>query len=216
MNGMWLVSYVALWILVILLTVIVLGLVRQLGLIHLRLGPERGVLTPTEGLENGSAAPDFHAVDAISKENFTLATLGDRPSLLIFVSPACRPCLELMPHIASFWRSQHKKLNIVLFSQSNDVSNFNLSNVSIPVLPDADGVIARAYRVRATPFAYRLDNSGIVKQRGIVNNSEDLEALLQDLSTTEAMVELPSPEVSAGNEEVGPSATRKELSHVTK
>ncbi len=214
MNGVWLVSYVALWILVILLTVIVLGLVRQLGLIHLRLGPEHSVLTPTEGLEIGSTAPDFHAVDVISKENFTLASLKDRPSLLIFVSPACRPCLELMPHIASFWRSKHKKLNVLLFSQSNDVSNFNLSNVSIPVLPDPDRVIAKAYQVRATPFAYRLDNSGIVKQRGIVNNSEDLEAFLEDVSTTETMVELPSPEVSEGNEEVSSSATRKELSHV--
>ena len=37
MSGIWLISYIALWVLVIALAAVVLGLVRQLGLIHLRL-----------------------------------------------------------------------------------------------------------------------------------------------------------------------------------
>lgn len=192
MNGIWLISYIALWILVILLTIIVLGLVRQLGLIHLRLGPEHSILTPTEGLEIGSPAPEFQATDIVNKVNFNLTRLKGRPSLLIFVSPTCRPCLELMPHIANFWQSRHKKLNVVLLSQASDGANLNLVNVPIPVLSDPEGTITKAYQVRATPFAYRLDDAGFVRRRGIVNKFEDLESLLEDVPITEAMVELPS------------------------
>jgi len=192
MNGMWLISYIALWLLVVLLTIIVLGLVRQLGLINLRLGPEHSILTPTEGLEIGSQAPEFQATDVVNKVNFNLTSLKGRPSLLIFVSPTCRPCLELMPHIANFWQSRHKKLNVVLFSQASDGANLNLVNVPIPVLSDPEGTITKVYQVRATPFAYRLDDLGLVRRRGIVNKFEDLESLLEDVPITETMVELPS------------------------
>jgi len=96
MSGLWLVSYIALWLLVIALTLIVLGLVRQLGLIHLRLGPEQNVLTTKEGLELGSPAPDFRATDIVQGKEITLADLKGRQSVLVFVSPSCSPCLELM------------------------------------------------------------------------------------------------------------------------
>jgi hypothetical protein len=48
MNGIWLISYISLWILVVVLAIIVLGLVRQLGMIYLRLGPEQNLLATTE------------------------------------------------------------------------------------------------------------------------------------------------------------------------
>ena len=197
MSGLWLISYIALWVLVILLTTVVLGLVRQLGLIYLRLGPEQNVLATKEGLELGSPAPDFRATDIVHGKEITLPDLKGRQSVLVFVSSSCSPCLELMPHIAAAQRSWDGKVNIVLFSQGSAQANLDLANdhkLKTLVLSDPTGTISTAYKVRATPFAYRLDKDGLVRRRGIVNKLEDLEALLEDASPSEAVVELPNPE----------------------
>ncbi len=194
MSGTWLASYVALWVLVVLLTVVVLGLVRQLGLIHLRLGPESDLLATTEGLELGSMAPDFRAADVVHGKELTLSDLKGRPNVLVFIAPTCGPCRELMPHVVNFQRSRDGKANVVLFNQSDPQISLELARaykLPMPVLPDPEGVISKSYQVRATPFGYGLDKNGVVRRRGVVNNLEGLEALLKDASPSEPKVELP-------------------------
>jgi len=51
--------------LVILLTVIMLGLVRQLAVINVRLGPEDNLLSTREGVELGAIAPNFRTIDVV-------------------------------------------------------------------------------------------------------------------------------------------------------
>lgn len=197
MSGLWLASYVALWILVILLVIVVLGLVRQLGLIHLRLGLDSHVLTTNEGLELNTAAPEFSGTDLTCGRELKLADLKGRPSVLIFASPSCGPCRALLAHLATFHRKWRRKVNIVLFSQSDSQIAIDLIHVyrlKLSTLADPDGVVAKTYRVHATPFAYRLDKNGIVQRRGIVNDLEGLEALLEDVVTPEPLVELPPVE----------------------
>lgn len=57
MNELWIVSYVFLWVIVAGLSVILVGVLRELGAITLRLGPEPGALITREGLERGTRAP---------------------------------------------------------------------------------------------------------------------------------------------------------------
>lgn len=89
MSGLWLISYVALWVLVILQTIIVLGLVRQLGILQIRLGPEYNLLATREGLELGFPAPDFHATDVTHRREISLTDLKGRPAVFVFISPSC-------------------------------------------------------------------------------------------------------------------------------
>lgn len=119
MTGLWLISYITLWLLVIMLTVIVLGLVHQLGVIHVRLGPEEDLITTQEGLELGTTAPDFRGMDVLHGREISLADLRGRASVFVFISPGCRPCQELMPHLVSFQRVQDGKINLILFNQAN-------------------------------------------------------------------------------------------------
>jgi len=195
MSGLWLISYVALWILVVLLTVIVLGLVRQLGVIYVRLGPEENLLSTREGLDTGTMAPDFRTADVMHDREIKLADLKGRSSIFVFISPDCQPCRELMPHLASFHKSRNGKVNLVLFSQSDRQASLELAKVhklSIPVISDPEGGFLKIYQVRATPFAYRLDADSVVQRRGIVNNLEALEELLNDPLPDDLGVELPS------------------------
>lgn len=201
MSGIWLVSYVALWVLVILLAIVVLGLVRQLGVIYLRLGPDSAVTT-SEGLEINSPAPEFQSEDVISGRRVTLTDLKQRPSLLIFISPTCGPCAKLMPHVADLMRVRNSAANIVLISQSTEQETLSLirsHKLKGPVLADADKSLSTIYRVPATPFAYRVDQSGIVKRRGIPNTLEHLEEMLRGQGGEE-VVELPKPETTSPTE----------------
>jgi methylamine dehydrogenase accessory protein MauD len=198
-SGLWLISYIALWILVALLTVVVLGLVRQLGLIHLRLGPEEHLTTTREGLEVGTPAPVFREIDILNKKEITVADLKGRPSVLVFVSPSCAPCAALMPHLNAFQRTNDGKANILLFSQSEPQPCLELiqaHKLKLPVISDPEGSISKAYKVHATPFAYGLDEEGLVRRRGIANDLQGLEALLEEAPSAESMVELPGEEAN--------------------
>ena len=196
MSGLWLVSYLALWILVIILTIFVLGLVRQLGIMQARLGPEnKNLLITREGLAVGSAAPDIRGSDVMQQREFKLANLMGRPSIVIFISPSCAPCQELLPHIPELQNTWGKKGTVVLCSHGPSEASLHLArahHLAIPVISDVEGTIAQAYKVRATPFAYRLDPNGIVRRRGIVNNYAGLTELLDDGTPDELQVELPS------------------------
>ncbi|MBM3179009.1 MAG: redoxin domain-containing protein [Chloroflexi bacterium] len=197
MNGLWLVSYIALWVLVILLSVIVLGLARQLGVIHIRLGPEDNLVNTREGLSIGIIAPNFSAVDIVHDKEITLADLKGRSSIFVFISPNCQPCQELMPHLVSFHKHRYAEINLILFSQSDSQAGLELvkeQKLNIPLISDSEGSLLKLYQVRATPFAYRLDSNGIIQRRGIVNNREGLDELLNDSSQDEVIVDLPSDE----------------------
>jgi methylamine dehydrogenase accessory protein MauD len=194
MSGLWLLSYIALWVLVILLVVIVLGIVRQLGVIHIRLGLDENLLSTREGLEIGAVAPDFRAADVMRNREISLAELKGRSSIFVFVSPDCQPCQELMPHLTLFNKSRNGKVNLVLFSQSDPQTSLELTKahkLSVPVISDPEGGFLKLYQVRATPFAYRLDANGTVRRRGVVNNLEALEELLKDPLRGDLEVELP-------------------------
>ena len=66
MSGVWLASYVVLWLLVLVLAFLLAGALRQLGLLQLRLGDDPGALITDTGLERGPTRSDFTAVGAES------------------------------------------------------------------------------------------------------------------------------------------------------
>ena len=57
MSGVWLASYIVLWVVVLVLGFLLAGALRQLGLMQLRLGDDPGALITDTGLERGSKAP---------------------------------------------------------------------------------------------------------------------------------------------------------------
>lgn len=196
MSGIWLISYIALWVLVVILTVIVLGLTRQLGLIYLRLGPEQNLLSTKEGLELGTAVPVFEAEDAIHNRKVTQEDWKGSATILLFVSPTCSPCHELMPHLKEFQQSRNSANKLVIVSQGEQKPSLEFIgkyDLAACLLVDQDGKLSEVFQVRATPYAYRLDKEGIIRKRGIVNNQAGLEELLDNFPYEEAVVELPKP-----------------------
>ncbi|HET9014991.1 MAG TPA: redoxin domain-containing protein [Thermomicrobiaceae bacterium] len=189
MSGFWLGSYIALWVIIVMLSVIVMGLLRQLGLIQLRLGPEPGVLLTREGLERGTQAPDFEATNLNSNEPMRLGSLRGQRTVLVFVSPTCFSCRQLAPHLNEVRRNQegHTHIVTICYGSQDTCSEFRAAyRLETPLLLDATNAIGKSYNVNMTPFAYLIDENGVVRIRGVVNSWPQLEALIDEEGTPQS------------------------------
>jgi methylamine dehydrogenase accessory protein MauD len=189
MSGVWLGSYIVLWLLVLVLGFLLAGALRQLGLLQLRLGDDPGALITDTGLERGSNAPDFTAVDAQSEEPVTLSEMPAVPRLVVFASPGCLSCRELIPGLNEVRKTRGGEFDFLVICRGDVEScqGFGRQNgLEAPMVVDTNGQIEKDYLVTLTPFAYLLDHERKVVIRGIANDWRQLESLLEQEGTLQA------------------------------
>jgi methylamine dehydrogenase accessory protein MauD len=175
------VSNVTLWFVVIGLSVALLAVVRQLGVLHERIAPV-GALMLAKGLKVGEFAPRIAAQD-LNGLAFTLgaARADERATLIMFVSPTCPVCKALLPVLKSSLASERGWLDIILASdgetaaQREFVQAHRLDN--FPYIVSAP--LGISYQVSRLPFAVLIDAQGVLRARGIVNSREHLESLFE-------------------------------------
>jgi hypothetical protein len=150
-GDVWVVSYVLLWLAVLGLSVVVVGLLRQVGVLHTRLRP-LGVHFAGEGPDRLVAAPPVRGVD-----------YGDHTMTVVaFSSPTCDVCRALLPSLRAMER-QYRDLRLVEVSLAEDTQ---------PVFS--------AFRVRSTPYVVTVDRHGVVQGRGVANSLEQVEVLVEE------------------------------------
>ena len=175
MRGWWLASYVALWGLVIALSVLLLALARQVGVLHLRLGPRGALEVDDEGppLGEGPAPVDATTIDGA---NVTIGGPGE-PQLLFFVSPGCPVCRQVLPSLAPAARAADMApIAVVDVDESATREAYGHSNPGVPIVAAPE--LAETYAVPGTPYAVVLDAIGVVRAKGTVNNLEQIEGLV--------------------------------------
>jgi methylamine dehydrogenase accessory protein MauD len=185
MSGVWLASYVVLWLLVLVLAFLLAGSLRQLGLIQLRLGDDPGALITDTGLERGTLAPDFTALNSESEELVTLSELAPVPRMIVFASPGCLSCRELIPAVNEV-RKTRRDFDFLVVCRG-DVESCRafgrMNRLEAPMVVDTTGQIEKDYIVTLTPFAYLLDHERNVVIRGLANDWRQLESLLEQEGT---------------------------------
>ncbi len=188
MSGVWLASYVVLWVVVLLLAFLLAGALRQLGLLQLRLGDDPGALITDTGLERGAEAPDFTALGAESGELVSLSDLPAVPRMLVFASPGCISCRELIPGLNEVRKTRGDfDFLVVCRGDLESCQAFGRMNgLEAPMVVDTTGQIEKDYLVTLTPFAYLIDHQGRVVIRGIANDWRQLESLLEQEGTLQA------------------------------
>ena len=97
MTGWWAVAFAVQWVLLVVLCVVVIALARQVGTLHLRLGPRGALEIDDEGPPLGEAPPVIAAVDP-DGETLILGGPG-RPRLVLFASETCSVCREVAPGV---------------------------------------------------------------------------------------------------------------------
>jgi len=171
---MWAASYIALWIVVLALCVIVVALARQIGTLHLRLGPRGALEMDDEGPPLGDAPPPRDARDLEGPE----VSIGGpgRAQLLLFVSPGCMVCGQVLPSLPVLARTHG--LEAIAISEEDEIEARRELGRYQDVTLVAGGDLFSAYGVPGTPYAVVLDRLGVVRGKGTVNNLEQFEGLI--------------------------------------
>jgi methylamine dehydrogenase accessory protein MauD len=183
MTGIWLASYIVLWILVIVLLILVLTMARLLGLVYRRF-PPYGARGAADGTAIGAKIPPYKGLSIDGREVQIPNPINKGPGVVIFVSPSCGACAELAPAIRSIWRSDRKEVDIVLAATAGDaetarsfVDENGLAGIPYVVAPEW----AAANNVTGTPYVLGFDGESVVRAKGVANHLEHLDGLLEHL-----------------------------------
>src|SRR5918999_2649244 len=173
-EGWWAASYLVLWLLVMALCVVVVALARQIGTLHLRLGPRGALEIDDEGPPFGGAPPPLEVND-VDGRSVTLGGPG-QGQLLMFVTPTCLICNEVLPAMRAVSSIGRFKPYVI-----TDATTFEAQDSLRPKVGDtpvvADPSVPTAYTVPGTPYVVVVDDRGIVQAKGTVNNLEQVEGL---------------------------------------
>ncbi|MFD2700392.1 TlpA family protein disulfide reductase [Paenibacillus shunpengii] len=170
MSTLFWLSYIMLWLLVVPLVMLNLVLFRQLGIMIM--GTARGV--NQSGIPIGHKLPQAAAF-RLEGEEWSTAELLGAPSLMLFGSPTCKECAEIMPDFKRIAEINEVKPILLLFSTAELAAEYvrkiNYTDEVMLVNPD----LANQLDVQVTPFAYAIDRNGIIKHKGLVNSRDQLE-----------------------------------------
>jgi methylamine dehydrogenase accessory protein MauD len=190
MSGVWLASYWVLWLLVLGLVCIVVVLARQIGVLHMRLGPT-GARTINAGPAIGALAPEINALD-IDGRAVRFGGVHNKRTLLLFIAPKCPACSEVAPSVKAMARSERATLDVFFVSVVDDrlklrefISKYDLQKIPC-VLSEQAKV---DYGVAAAPYAVLINERGVVVSKGITNHIEHLESLLNAAELGHATME---------------------------
>jgi methylamine dehydrogenase accessory protein MauD len=184
LSTWWTVSYVVLWAIVVMLAIVVVALARQIGTLHLRLGPRGALEMDDEGPALGDAPPPRDALD-IDGRDITVGGPG-RSQLLLFVSPGCMVCVQVLPAVPVLARTYG--LEAIALSEEDAIETRRELGRYKDVRIVAGHAHFQAYEIPGTPFAVVLDELGIVRGKGTVNNLEQFEGLIATAARREAMI----------------------------
>jgi methylamine dehydrogenase accessory protein MauD len=172
------VSQILSWIVILGLGIALLALARQVGVLHVRVAPAGALLTG-KGPVVGEAAP---VLDVATIDGAPL-TIGKplakgRMQLLLFVSPSCPLCKELIPIARNF--AKQEKLDIVFVGDDAlEEQRAMIARLDMGGLAFVNGpIVGRTFHVDRLPHAVLIGDSGTVLSKGLVNSREHLESLV--------------------------------------
>ena len=170
------VSQILSWIVILGLGVALLALARQIGVLHVRLAPAGALLTG-KGPVVGEAAPvlDVATIDGAA---LAIGRARSRKQLLLFVSPSCPLCKELIPIARNFARTE--KLDIVFVGDDTlEEQRAMIARLDMAGLPFVNGsLVGRTFHVDRLPHAALIGEDGTLLSKGLVNSREHLESLV--------------------------------------
>jgi thiol-disulfide isomerase/thioredoxin len=150
-GGVWVASYVMLWVAVLVLGLAIVALLRQIGVLHARLRP-LGVHFAGEGPPRHAPAP---AADVLDYRRARLTVVA-------FTSPDCEICKRLLPGLHALAR-QYDDIAVEIVGHDAATAHF-----------------FAAFDVRSTPYLVAVDRDGIVQERGVANSLEQVEVMIEE------------------------------------
>ncbi|MBO2533557.1 methylamine dehydrogenase accessory protein MauD [Planifilum fulgidum] len=173
-------SNILLWIVQLLVIFALVVLFRQFGEIYLNSADA----ISRDGIPIGDYIPEFVGEDFSTTRAVTHKDLEGRPTLLAFISPNCDACRDLIPEWNQCCLDHREKVNFVLMGvgdREKMEAFVREREIHGRIVWDRRDHFLRDFRVRVTPFAFILDEKGIVRGKGLCNGKEHIEELLGKL-----------------------------------
>jgi methylamine dehydrogenase accessory protein MauD len=177
-------SNIILWFLVIILSLVVFALARQVGVLHERVAPA-GALMPTTGPKVGELTEAGLYKD-LNGEPLTLGGASDdrRATLILWISPTCPVCKGLVPTARSV--CEDEDFNLVFASDGDKLEQHQayVRDLGIGKYPYiVSQALGMKFAVSKLPFAALIGPDGTLRSKGLVNTREHLESLAESMET---------------------------------
>jgi methylamine dehydrogenase accessory protein MauD len=226
MSVFLLVAIFVLWTVVLFLCFLLLGTLRSLGLLSWRLEQLEATMPKRlgrDGLKPGKKAPDFTLPNTEGKE-VALHDFAGCKVLLVFTQSGCSPCKMIVPELnqlARVGRIANPSHPQVLVINNGDPAATRKWSAEVgarfPVLSQEKFSTSKKYEVFATPFAFLIDEKGVIASKGIINSRQHIRYVLSGKRVGESNGHAEAETDAAANGEAEDSASTsisKEVSHV--
>jgi methylamine dehydrogenase accessory protein MauD len=164
------ISSVLLWVVVLFNLLLTLALIKRVNAQPRNQAPEEPEV-PRDAVPKGTEAPNFSA-HTLAGETVTRDSYKGQPTMLIFVTPTCKPCRELLPILKQL-APQAKRAGVNLILVSGDMHEatqqmIDKEQIDLPVLlaPRHENTLWLDYKISGTPSFYFIDAQGIVRASG--------------------------------------------------
>lgn len=143
---------------------VLVGILRQLGVIVLQLGP------PRHGEVEGPEAGTQVTIESLRPGS---------PAVVLFLAPGCDICKPIAAALPAIRRSQ-RGLQLLPVAVGDDGPTTRAYAATLGADARTDlGALYREWDVPGTPFAVGVGEDGQVKTSGIVNSLPQLETLIE-------------------------------------
>lgn len=193
MSGIWLSSYVALWVLVGALCLFLVGLLRQLGVLQYQF-EHPPVITPganmpaleDDGPAIGSPFPQFVA-ETINGFGTVALTTQRRASrtLVIFMSPLCESCQHMIGPLNALMDDPTQDLFVIVILRGDEGmcrSFLSVFPLRLSAICDDDSSIHRGFNVHRAPLGLLYDEHGMLVRKGVTQTDDGLQVLLGNMA----------------------------------
>jgi hypothetical protein len=177
------------------LTLVVVLLVRQIGLLTVRLSvASQAFSLDNDGPEVGSSLPE--EVTSVVPE------LMEEQAFLLLISSSCTPCRELVSDLQGEQRFEQKIVALVPGHEepAREMAALLPSGIRMVLDPDAARV-AEAIDLESTPFALEVERGTVARKAFLHEGAADLIAFVEEGSThaeTKSFVEITEKETIEG------------------
>jgi len=222
MSIIGLVSSLVLWVIIAALGFLLLGALRALALLRWRV-EQLEATTPSRlgrsGLRPGTKAPDF-SLPTTSGGEVSLRRYANRKLLLVFMQPGCGPCHGIVPELNRLHGVGEVQVLVIHNGATEAVREWVTQNRSrFEVAVQDHFGLSKRYEAFATPFAFLIDERGVISARGLVSTKQFLGFVLAGAGHDEsggdgAAETFPGPQASSAYAGGASLAYSKEVDHV--
>lgn len=142
---------------------VTVGLIGELEALRSHIA--RADTAKSNGLPQGSVAPELDSSDLWSGEHLGKQALSGRTNLFVFISAFCPTCREIPGSLKSLLALGFELNVIIICSGKPEDCQFVCESLrhSVKLICDGHADLARAFRVVTVPTAVVLDESLVVK-----------------------------------------------------